>query len=97
MTIYGVQYIDCFEANKEIFPLNGDSSQVRDFTFVEDVVEANRLAAFTDVSSGLVFNVGGGSSVLMNETITKIMHICAWRSFSHRHILQTDRVFIEEM
>jgi len=61
--------------NKEVFSLHGDGSQVRDFTFVEDVVEANKLAAFYDVSSGSVFNIGGGSPVSMNETIMMLEEI----------------------
>ncbi len=61
--------------NKKVFPLHGDGSQVRDFTFVDDVVEANKLAAFTQVSPGSVFNIGGGSPVSMNETIMMIEEI----------------------
>ena len=61
--------------NKKIFSLHGDGSQVRDFTFVEDVVEANKLAAFTDVSSGSIFNIGGGSPVSMIETIMMLEEI----------------------
>jgi len=57
------------------FPLHGDGSQVRDFTFVEDVVQANKLAAFTELSPGSVFNIGGGSPVSMIETITMLEEI----------------------
>lgn len=46
------------------FPLFGDGSQVRDFTYVSDIVEANVLAgARRDVPPGTVVNVSGGSSV----------------------------------
>jgi nucleoside-diphosphate-sugar epimerase len=44
------------------FPLFGDGSAQRDFTFVEDVVSANLLAAGADVDPGTVLNVGGGST-----------------------------------
>lgn len=57
------------------FPLHGDGSQIRDFTFVGDVVEANKLAAFSDVIPGSVFNIGGGSPVSMNETISMLEEI----------------------
>ena len=60
---------------RESFQLHGDGSQIRDFTFVEDVVEANKLAAFADVSPGSVFNIGGGSPVSMSETITMLEEI----------------------
>ena len=60
---------------KEIFPLHGDGSQIRDFTFVGDVVEANKLAAFADLSGSSIFNIGGGSPISMNETIVMLEEI----------------------
>lgn len=44
----------------------GTGEQVRDFTYVDDVVEANLLAATTDVAPGSVFNVAGGSHASVN-------------------------------
>ena len=45
------------------FPLFGDGSQVRDFTYVDDVVAANLLAAAsTTVEPGTVMNISGGGS-----------------------------------
>jgi nucleoside-diphosphate-sugar epimerase len=60
---------------KEIFPLHGDGSQIRDFTFVGDVVKANKLAAFADLSGSSIFNIGGGSPISMNETIVMLEEI----------------------
>lgn len=54
------------------FPLNGDGTQERDFTYVDDIVEANVLAASRDVAPGSVFNLGGGSVVTM-KTLIKIV------------------------
>lgn len=65
--------------NGESFPLHGDGSQIRDFTFVSDVVQANKLAAFADVSSGSVFNVGGGSPVSMKKAIAMLEEIMKLR------------------
>lgn len=45
------------------FPMFGDGSQVRDFTYVADVVAANLAAAEADVEPGSVFNVAGGDSI----------------------------------
>ena len=53
----------------KVFSLHGDGSQVRDFTFVGDVVEAIKLAAFKDVIPGSVFNIGGGNPISMSSTI----------------------------
>lgn len=51
------------------FPLYGDGRQVRDFTFVQDVVEANLCAATQPVAPGSVVNVAGGSAITMMELI----------------------------
>lgn len=47
----------------------GSGEQTRDFTFVEDVVEANLLAATRDVPAGTVMNVAGGSHTSVNEVL----------------------------
>ena len=46
--------------------LFGDGTQSRDFTFVDDVVDATVRAADAPVS-GMAINVGGGSSITLNE------------------------------
>ncbi|TQJ59913.1 nucleoside-diphosphate-sugar epimerase [Arthrobacter sp. SLBN-83] len=47
----------------------GDGEQIRDFTFVDDVVEANVRAATAETPAGVVYNVAGGSNVSMNEVL----------------------------
>ncbi|MCB0969696.1 MAG: NAD-dependent epimerase/dehydratase family protein, partial [Ilumatobacter sp.] len=47
----------------------GSGEQVRDFTYVDDVVSANVLAATRDVARGAVFNVAGGSHATVNEVL----------------------------
>ncbi len=54
------------------FRLLGDGLQERDFTFVDDVVEANILAATKSVEPGAVLNIGGGSWVSMLDLIDRI-------------------------
>jgi UDP-glucuronate 4-epimerase len=52
--------------------LYGSGEQVRDFTYVDDVVEANMrvaLAGVEDVPAGAVLNVAGGASTTVNEVI----------------------------
>ena len=46
--------------------LFGDGTQSRDFTFVDDIVEATYLAADAPVA-GLAVNVGGGSRITLTE------------------------------
>ena len=44
--------------------------QMRDFTYVDDVVEANvRVAETADLAPGSVLNVAGGSSTTVNEVL----------------------------
>lgn len=47
----------------------GSGEQTRDFTYVDDVVEANVLAALGSPSPGAVFNVAGGSHTSVNEVL----------------------------
>ena len=54
------------------FPLYGDGSHIRDFTFVGDVVSANRAAAVADAEPGTVVNVCAGGSVTMRELIDEV-------------------------
>jgi UDP-glucuronate 4-epimerase len=54
------------------FQLFGDGHQVRDFTYVTDVVEANVLAASQDLPAGFVANVAGGSPASMREVIDRV-------------------------
>jgi UDP-glucose 4-epimerase len=52
----------------------GDGTQTRDFTYVDDAVEANFLAAMSDVE-GEVFNIGGGSKISVNDLVREIEKI----------------------
>ncbi len=54
------------------FTLFGDGRQVRDFTYVADVVRANIAAGFEDVPPGTVVNVAGGSHAVMADVIDLI-------------------------
>lgn len=51
------------------FPLFGDGTAVRDFTFVDDVVDANLAAAVADIPQGTVCNIAGGASCTMASLI----------------------------
>ena len=49
----------------------GTGEQTRDFTYVDDIVEAN-LAAAKLGRPGAVYNIGGGSRISMNNVIAKL-------------------------
>jgi len=50
----------------------GDGRQTRDFTYVDNVVEANLLAAKAEHTTGQVLNIACGQAVTVNETIDVI-------------------------
>ncbi|HEX5272625.1 MAG TPA: SDR family oxidoreductase [Gemmataceae bacterium] len=52
--------------------VHGDGEQSRDFTFVDDVVRANLLAAEVPGASGRVYNVAGGRRVSLLQLVTTI-------------------------
>ncbi|WP_134699035.1 NAD-dependent epimerase/dehydratase family protein [Ammoniphilus sp. YIM 78166] len=54
--------------NRESISVYGDGTQTRDFTYVDDVVEANMLAIrYSGI--GEVFNIGGESRVVLKDVI----------------------------
>jgi len=58
------------------FPQYGDGSQIRDFTYVGDVVRANIAAAFApNLTPGRVFNVCGGSAVTLTAVLNTLRDI----------------------
>jgi UDP-glucose 4-epimerase len=52
--------------------VNGDGLQSRDFTYVDDVVQANLLAAEAPRVSGKVFNIGSGRRTTVLDLVEKI-------------------------
>jgi nucleoside-diphosphate-sugar epimerase len=54
------------------FPLYGDGSQIRDFTFVDDVVAANLLAVSSPGALGATINVAGGSSTRLRDLVEMV-------------------------
>lgn len=56
----------------EPFPLYGNGEQVRDFTYVSDVVDATIRASSANVPSGMAFNISGGASIAMYELLSRV-------------------------
>jgi len=54
------------------FPLYGDGTQIREFTYVSDIVTANLAAAERDVAPGTYANVAGGAEITINELIALV-------------------------
>ncbi|MBN1781750.1 NAD-dependent epimerase/dehydratase family protein [bacterium] len=59
----------------EVPQIHGDGEQTRDFTYVDDVVEATLLAAVNPRAEGEVFNVGSGKETSVNELVQRIVNL----------------------
>src|SRR5438128_1348127 len=55
--------------------IHGDGEQTRDFTYIDDVVEATLLAGISPKADGQVYNVGTGREVTVNQLARLIIEI----------------------
>ncbi len=63
----------------------GDGQQVRDFTYVDDVVGATLAASTADVPPASVFNIAGGSSSTVNDVL-RLVADAMGREVATRHL-----------
>lgn len=61
--------------NNESPPVHGDGKQSRDFTYIDNVVEANILAACTSGVSGEVFNIACGKDYTVLDLVGQLNRI----------------------
>ena len=52
--------------------VHGDGTQSRDFTYIDNVVDANCLAAEAPAAAGLAFNVGCGERVSLLQIVARL-------------------------
>jgi len=50
----------------------GDGTQIREFTYVDDIVAGNLAAAECDVAPGTYVNLAGGAEITLNELIALV-------------------------
>lgn len=53
----------------EPFPMYGAGQFVREFTYVDDIVDATMRAAGADLESGTVLNIAGGEPIVMHDLV----------------------------
>lgn len=53
----------------------GDGSQIRDFTYVDDCVEAMLLAAVAEGANGQIFNLGGSETINLRDLAALLVEI----------------------
>lgn len=61
--------------NNQTPTIYGDGEQSRDFTYIENVVDANLRAAEAPEASGYVMNVGIGQRVTLNQLLAELQTI----------------------
>src|SRR6185503_13885459 len=59
----------------------GDGSQLRDFTYVDDVVDAFLIAGANDAANGQVFNVGGIEPISLRDVTELLIETAGTGSF----------------
>jgi UDP-glucose 4-epimerase len=55
--------------------IHGDGEQTRDFTYIDDVVDATVIAAISPKTEGEVYNVGSGIETSVNDLMRKVLKI----------------------
>lgn len=70
------------------FPRFGDGRQVREFTFVADIVAANVAAATADLAPGTVVNIAGGGEILLNQLIDMVGELAGTEVVIENHPAQ---------
>ena len=79
----------------------GDGRQLRDLTYVDDVVEAFLLAAASDAADGEVFNVGGQQPISLRDLAELIVRVAGsgrvvYRAFpDERKRIDVGSVYLE--
>ena len=69
------KFIELIEQDKEI-PVYGDGTTMRDYTYIDDIIDGICKAIDYDKTSYEIINLGGGSPVTLNqmiETIEKVL------------------------
>lgn len=54
------------------FPRYGDGTQIREFTYVSDIVAANLAASDREITPGAYVNVAGGAEITLNDLIALV-------------------------
>jgi UDP-glucuronate 4-epimerase len=58
--------------NGDAFPRYGDGRQIREFTYVSDIVAGNLAAAAVDVAPGTTVNLAGGGEITLSDLIIMV-------------------------
>jgi len=76
--------------NNQPITIHGDGEQTRDFTYVDDTIEATISVAISDKSIGEIYNVGTGVETSINNLAKIILEILNNSKSEIRHIDKRD-------
>ena len=68
------KFFKCISEDKNI-SIYGDGNQTRDFTYIDDIIEANH-ASIDKGKAGEIYNIGGGNRNKLNDIIPLLEEIC---------------------
>jgi UDP-glucose 4-epimerase len=80
----------------------GDGTQLRDFTYVDDVVDAFLMAGMSDSANGQVFNVGAIEPVSLRELTDVLVEIAGSGSYKlepfppERKVIDIGSIYIDD-
>ena len=80
-TFLGIWIRKCME--NQPFLIYGDGKQLRDYNFVDDVVDAFLLAATSQKSQGQIYNLGDSNPISLNETAAILVEENKGGTYTH--------------
>jgi UDP-glucose 4-epimerase len=80
----------------------GDGAQLRDFTYVDDVVDAFLLAGSSDSSNGQVFNIGASEPISLREVTELLIEVAGTGSYhlqpfpAERKLIDIGSIYVDD-
>ena len=71
-------FIDGMNANEDI-KIFGDGSQIRDFIYIDDVVDALYQTMFSERCQNQIMNISSNTAITINELFHKIKHFTGYQ------------------
>jgi len=90
------------KADGEEITVFGDGTQLRDFTYVDDVVDAFLMAGASDAANGQVFNVGAIEPISLREVTELLIEIAGTGSFRlqpfppERKVIDIGSIYVDD-
>jgi nucleoside-diphosphate-sugar epimerase len=70
----------------EALPIHGDGGQTRDFTYIDNVVDANQRAATASGAAGRLFNIACGGSISLLDLVDALRSLLPDQQLQVQHL-----------